>query len=189
MEPTPNPDGDADDRPPVTVRVATIGDADAITEAHVAAWQAAYRGIMPERYLDDLTKERASRAARHRVSIASPDDPRTFELVAEYDGAVVGWLCGGPSRDEDRSDTTGEVWAVYVHPDDWRRGVGSALMTAALERLAGDGFTEAVLWVFEANARARGFYERFGWRPDGATAIFARGGGQAVEIRYRRPLA
>jgi RimJ/RimL family protein N-acetyltransferase len=62
-------------------------------------------------------------------------------------------------------------------------------MTVALQRLADDGYSEAVLWVFEANAQARGFYERFGWRPDGATEIFERGGGQAVEtIRYRRSL-
>jgi ribosomal protein S18 acetylase RimI-like enzyme len=98
-------------------------------------------------------------------------------------------LSGGPSRDDDGSVSTGEVWAIYIHPDYWRGGVGSALMTAALQRLADDGYSEAVLWVFEANGRARGFYERFGWRPDGASAIFERGGGQAVEIRYRRPIS
>jgi GNAT superfamily N-acetyltransferase len=186
MEPSPEPD-----RPPeITVRTATIADAEAITDAHVAAWQSAYRGIMPDRYLDDLAKDRASRTASHRIHIALPDDPRSFHLVSEYDGDVVGWLSGGPSRDDGGgAAATGEVWAIYIHPDYWRSGVGSALMTVALQRLADDGYSEAVLWVFEANTRARGFYERFAWRPDGATEIFERGGGQAVEIRYRRPLS
>lgn len=179
---------DRDPESPITVRAATIGDAEAITEAHVAAWQSAYRGIMPDRYLDDLDKDKASAVRRHRVNIASPDDPRNFSLVAEYAGEVIGWLSAGPSRDDDRHDGEGEVKAVYVHPDFWRSGAGGALMTAALEQLAADGFTEAVLWVFEENRRARGYYERFGWRPDGASAIFERGGGQAIEIRYRRPL-
>jgi ribosomal protein S18 acetylase RimI-like enzyme len=171
------------------VRQATIGDARAITEANVTAWQVAYRGIMPDHYLDGLDKEKAGAAQRHRVHIASPDDPRTFDLVAEYDEEVVGWLAAGPSRDAESHETEGELWAVYIHPDYWRSGVGSALMTAALERLVNDGYTEAILWVFEANKRARGFYERFSWRPDGATEIFERGGGQAIEIRYRRPLS
>ncbi|MFZ0170635.1 MAG: GNAT family N-acetyltransferase [Acidimicrobiales bacterium] len=186
MTSTPMPDRSPE--PSITVRPATIGDAEAITEAQVAAWQSAYRGIMPDRYLDALDKDKASAAQRHRIHIALPDDPREFALVAEYGGEVVGWLSAGPSRDDDPHESEGEVKAVYVHPEYWRWGAGGALMAEALEQLAGDGFTEAVLWVFEENRRARGFYERFGWRPDGASAIFERGGGQAVEIRYRRPL-
>ncbi len=173
---------------PVAVRAATVDDAGAIVEAQVAAWQSAYRGIMPDRYLDDLSSEPGSRAERRRVTIASPVDPRVFNFVAEVDGGVAGWLCGGPTRDEDGGPGTGEVWAIYVHPDHWRCGAGAALMSAALQRLATDGYGEAVLWVFEENGGARRFYERFGWRLDGASQIFERGGGQAIEIRYRRPL-
>lgn len=186
MTSTPLPDRSI--ASPITVRAATIDDADAITEAQTAAWQMAYRGIMPDRYLDDLSKEKAAFAQRQRVHIASPNDARNFSLVAEYEGAVVAWLAAGPSRDDDRHDAEGEVQAIYVHPDYWRSGAGGALMAAALELLAAGGFTEAVLWVFEENRRARNFYRRFGWRPDGATDIFERGGVQAIEIRYRRPL-
>jgi RimJ/RimL family protein N-acetyltransferase len=45
-----------------------------------------------------------------------------------------------------------------------------------------------MLWVFEANAAARGFYERLGWTPDGAAKPFAIGGAVPVELRYRRRL-
>ncbi len=171
-----------------TVRDATVRDAKAITHAQVAAWQQAYRGIMGDRYLDELSTEISGSTNRRRVSIAAPDDPRAFNLVGEYEGHVAGWLCAGPSRDDDRDARLGEIWALYVHPDLWRAGIGGALMTAAIERLSGEGYAEATLWVFEANTRARGFYERFGWVLDGATAIFERGGSQAVEVRYRRPL-
>lgn len=61
-------------------------------------------------------------------------------------------------------------------------------MTAALARLASDGYTEATLWVFEENARARLFYERFGWTADGGTEFFERSGRRVIEIRYHRPL-
>jgi ribosomal protein S18 acetylase RimI-like enzyme len=176
--------------PPVhiTVREATVDDAEAITDAHVTAWQVAYRGMIPDSYLDSLDSERASRVERRRVNIGAPDEPAVFNLVGEADGAVAGWFAGGPSRDDDRHETTGEVWAVYVHPDLWRGGIGTALMSAGLDRLAAQGYTEATLWVLEANRRARGFYERFGFRTDGATHFFERDGHRAPEIRYRRPI-
>jgi len=173
----------------IIVRDAQVDDAGGIAEANVRGWQVAYRGIMPDRYLDELSDSLAGARERHRVHIASPDDPRTINLVAERDGKVVGWLAAGPCRDEDGHETQGEVWAVYVHPDAWRTGAGGALMTEGLERLKAAGYTEASLWVFEENSGARRFYERFGWRSDGASEIFERGGGQAIEIRYRRPLS
>ncbi len=186
-DPAPPPVPPVPPVPPIKVREATVRDAKAITQAQVAAWQQAYRGIMGDRYLDELSAEMTGSTNRRRVSIAAPEDPRVFNLVGEYQGEVAGWLCAGPSRD-DRDARLGEIWELYVHPDLWRAGIGSALMTAALARLSGEGYAEATLWVFEANTRARGFYERFGWVMDGATAIFERGGSQAVEVRYRRPL-
>jgi GNAT superfamily N-acetyltransferase len=102
-------------------------------------WQLAYRGIMADRYLDELEKEKAEAAERRRDRITRPYGPRTSELVAEHEGEVVGWLREGPKRDDDRHETQAELWAGYVHPDAWRSGVGSALMTAALERLAIEG--------------------------------------------------
>jgi ribosomal protein S18 acetylase RimI-like enzyme len=185
---TPSASPAAEDPDEIVVRDATADDARGIAEAHIAAWQVAYRGIMPDNYLDRLADDMTGQVARRRVHIASPDEPRVFNLVAERDNEVVGWLAAGPSRDDDRHATQGEIWAVYVHPDAWRTGAGGALMTAAIERLAAEGYTEASLWVFEENPRARGFYERYRWRPDGATEIFERGGGQAIEIRYRLPL-
>jgi ribosomal protein S18 acetylase RimI-like enzyme len=174
--------------PLITVRPATVEDAEPITDAHVRAWQQGYRGMIPDSYLDALDAERPNRIERRRVDIGSPDNPRVFNLAGEYDGDVVGWFAGGPSRDDDRHQSTGEVWAIYVHPEFWRTGVGGALMTAGLERLTLDGYTEATLWVLEANQRARGFYERFDWRTDGATNFFERDGHQVPEVRYRRPL-
>jgi GNAT superfamily N-acetyltransferase len=173
---------------PIIVRAATSADAEAIADINVKAWQLAYRGIMSDSYLDGLAKGKAVAAQRHRDRIDRPHGPRTFELVAEHDGEVVGWLRAGPTRDDDRHETQGEIRAVYVLPDAWRAGVGSALMTTALERLSNDGYTKATLWVFEENARARLFYERFGWTADGATEVFERGGRRAIEIRYHRPL-
>ena len=97
-------------------------------------------------------------------------------------------MTAGPGRHEGE-EGLGEVWAIYVDPEAQRRGVGRALMAAATRGLADHGFREAVLWVFEANAPARAFYERLGWAPDGAAKPLAIGGAAPIELRYRRRLA
>ena len=69
------------------------------------------------------------------------------------------------------------------HPRSWGAGHGSALHEAAMDHLAKEGFGEAVLWVLEGNERARRFYERRGWRADGARGDFWG----ATRVRLRRP--
>ena len=61
--------------------------------------------------------------------------------------------------------------ALYVLPEQWRGGVGSALHDLALERLRARGATVAKLWTLEGNADGRRFYERRGWTLNGETRV------------------
>lgn len=180
----------------VRVRPAAVDDAPGITHAHIAAWQVAYRGIFPDRFLDDMSLDFGDRMRRWEVIIVAPDQPDTVTLVAEREDEILGWLSYGPSRDEPAvipsagaSRPVGEIYGIYVHPDHWRTGAGTALIGAGLAGLESDGYGEATLWVLEGNPAARRFYERHGWREDGARDQFERGGVPAVEVRYRRPLS
>ena len=79
--------------------------------------------------------------------------------------------------------------AMYVHPDKWRRGIGSELMVQALHALKLLGYAEATLWVLRGNWRARDFYEASGFAPDGAAKIDTNAAGISYdEVRYRRRL-
>ena len=71
---------------------------------------------------------------------------------------------------------------MYVDPDYWRQGMGNALMGAAVERLSGLPYTEAVLWTFKENSPSDRLLERNGWRPDGAEKIHPRTGEPAVRL-------
>ena len=101
--------------------------------------------------------------------------------------AVLGFVHTGPCRDDDL-DPAGraEVYTVYVDPGAWRRGIGSELLTTVDAFWAGTEVQELTLWVFEDNTDARAFYERMGWKPDGARQIDDFGDAQPVEVRYRR---
>ena len=118
-----------------------------------------------------------------------PPQPGAPETWIAVDGAdVVGFVTVGPGRDKDLPGL-GEVRAVYVAPDRWRSGAGSALLAKA-ETLLGDaGFNDAYLWVLEDNTRARRFYERAGWAPDGARKVVEIGGRPLAEVRYRKTAA
>jgi GNAT superfamily N-acetyltransferase len=154
-------------REAIRIRPGAPEDARAIAEVHVASWRDAYRGLLPDEYLDTLSVE--EREARRLVWFADPE-PGSGVLVAEEGGRIVGFASFGPSRDDDASDGVGEVPAIYVDPGAVGAGIGRELFAAATRALRDGGFRRATLWVLEANERARRFYERAGWTWDGAVS-------------------
>lgn len=166
-----------------TIRAAGLDDATAIGACHVRSWQAAYAGQFPQTFLDGLDPD--ARAAGWRRYLQADDHDREALTVAEVDAEVVGFASVGPCRDPDRAGT-GELYAIYLLPEVWGRGVGRTLTAAAVETLAGFGFAEATLWVLDGNARARRFYQTAGWQADGASRVEERFGFPIPELRYRR---
>jgi len=169
----------------ITVRAATAEDAAAIAQVHVDTWQVAYRGLLPDSVIASLSVEER-RALWERV-LAKPGAAKLDVAVDE--AGIVGFCFYGPTRDA--ADTGGgEIYAIYVHPDRWRRGAGRALCEKALLEAAARGQGAMTLWVVRGNERACGFYERLGFARDGA----ARTNTKLLpipfdEIRYRKALA
>lgn len=170
------------------IRPATVDDARALAAVHVASWQAAYRGLLPADYLDQL--EPGQRLAMWERFLAATDWPRRGTLVAETGtGDLVGFASVCPARDAMTGRaTTGELTGIYVVPAHWGTGVGRALMTAAVARLREAGFAQATLWVLHGNMRARRFYELAGWTADGTEKEVVVAGVPVTEVRYRRGL-
>jgi ribosomal protein S18 acetylase RimI-like enzyme len=147
------------------IRWATAADARGIAEVHVASWRHAYRGLLPDGSLDRLSVEQREASWREAFR-----DRGAGVFVAEEDGRVIGFASFGPSRDGDAGPEVGEIPAIYVDPSAVGAGVGRALLDAAIEALREAGYRRATLWVLEANAHARRFYERAGWRWDGTVS-------------------
>jgi GNAT superfamily N-acetyltransferase len=166
------------------VRPARPEDAAAVAEVHVRAWQAAYRGLMADEFLDSLRPE--DRAARYTFAAPDPTAPETLVVTAD-DDVIAGFATVAPARDDDRSGT-GEVCALYVDPPAWGSGLGLALMQAARARLIELSFTQAGLWVLVGNDRAQRFYRRDGWTPDGARRTDRVWGVTVDEVRFVRQL-
>ena len=77
---------------------------------------------------------------------------------------------------------------MYVDPESYGGGIGRMLMAEARRRLVADGFPEAILWVLQGNDRARGFYERERWLPDGTSRVEQPYGIVSNVDRFRRKL-
>jgi GNAT superfamily N-acetyltransferase len=164
----------------VTVRPARLADAPAMGRVHVRAWQAAYRGQMPQAYLDGL---RAEDRAAYWAGALRRDDLRGTILVAERDGEVIGFAVVGPAREPAGA---GELYAINLDPANWGTGAGRALLEAAQAELGRLGFADMVLWVLTGNARARRFYEIAGWVAEDAERTDEVFGVTVTEVRYAR---
>ena len=108
-------------------------------------------------------------------------------LLAEDGREMLGFTVCGESRDPDASADVGEVRMMFTDAGGWGRGVGSALMAAALDDLRERGCSEATVWSFADNERANRFYERHGFARDG-TERTEEAWARIPEIRYRRSL-
>jgi GNAT superfamily N-acetyltransferase len=165
------------------LRRAEPGDEPVVAEVHVRSWQVAYRGLLPDAYLDAL--DPAAWAKRYTFDQTGPERPVT--TVAIVDGAIRGFATAGTCRD-DEARPAGELYAIYVHPDWWGSGMGRALIGDARRRLESLGYQRAVLWVLAGNERAQRFYRRDGWNGDGSGRRDEVHGITVDELRYRRAL-
>ncbi len=157
------------------VRPAKLEDSVTIGKIYCDSWKAAYKGIMPQDHLDALT----------------PDDrtinPANYLVLESEEGVVFGLANLGSSRDKERPDW-GELRAIYLLPEYWRKGSGTALFQGAEAELGRRGYSRYFLWVLTENARARRFYEKMGMRPSGQEQFLSIGGKEILECRYEKEL-
>ena len=174
----------------IAIRDAELADARGIATVNVRSWRAAYRGLLPDDVLAGLSV-RDREEFWSRALVVRPAHTCIVVASVADDDAVVGFAATGPPLvAEDRGDPTlGDLYALYLEPDRWRRGIGTHLHAGALDRLRTCGFTHAGLWVLEGNARARRFYDHHGWTDTGRIRIDRGPGGTALhERRFRRDL-
>jgi ribosomal protein S18 acetylase RimI-like enzyme len=193
----------------VVIRTGSAADAAQIATVQREGWFAAYEGIISRAVIDRVTAPddgaRVRQTYRTRpwqklvVAEASAQDVAGSPGSPVPGPGIAGYASYGPEvnvltepwpypmTDAGRDGQIAELYALYVRPAWWSTGTGRALMDRVLARTSGAGYQSIVLWVLRDNARARRFYQRAGFAPDGATNVLDRLGG-VQEVRYRRAL-
>lgn len=142
------------------MRAADNGDVSDMARIHVRSWRAAYRGVLPDALLDGLSVSEREESWR---ALLTEGGDSWMTLVAERARGELTGFCSValPGRDEGIGERTAEIGALYVDPDRWREGTGSALLAAVLGELGERGWRDVVLWVLPENRTALAFYDRF----------------------------
>lgn len=164
------------------IRAAGPEDAEALGRMHYASWREAYGALVPATMWSDEAEQQRIEGWRSNLAGSSPEV--VLRVAEREDGAIVGFATAGPGR---ANATAGppvrdrELWALYVLASEYGTGLGHELLTTVLP-----DDVAAELWVFEENPRARAFYAKHGFRPDGSRHVFGTALGNQVEIRLVR---
>ena len=191
----------------VRIRAGSAADAAQVAAVQRESWFAAYADIIAPEVIDRVTlpddgaRVRQSFRTRPRQRMLLATDTAATGPGAAGPGAseVVGYASYGPETDvlnapwpypltaDGAGGRVAELYALYVRPAWWSTGTGRALMERVLARTGAAGYQAITLWVLRDNERARRFYERAGFAPDGAANVLT-GLGDVRELRYRQQL-
>jgi len=142
----------------IKIRAAGIEDAKAIAHIQISSWRKAYKGIVPDRYLDEMHTE--THIQKWEGFLADTDPDVDF-FVPVVDGVVTGFINTGPARDE-KAGFMAELRSLYLHPTYWGQGIGAQLFEHSRKSLKAKGVENLYVWVLKDNPIGRRFYEKAG---------------------------
>lgn len=159
----------------INVRKATCEDSKVLAHIMVQSFRTAFADIVTPETMYRCTNE--ENCTQMVASILASGEG---EFLLAYKGGIP---CGELYwRKGKELQNSAEIVALHSLQETWGTGVGKALIQCALQSIRDSGNAKAYLWAFEKNARARTFYEKYGFAHDGSTQVSRFD--EAVEVRY-----
>ena len=155
-------------------KVTPEDDFEAIGNVYVQSWKTAYKGMIPQSYLDELTGSGwvhmlTNGSYDHFVVMDGANYAGTSAICPAREAAMAGW---------------GEMVSLYLLPAYFGKGYAQPLFDCALSALVQQGFAHSYLWVLAQNERAQRFYEKNGFQKNGDADTITIAGKELVEVRY-----
>ena len=142
----------------VKIRKAAPGDEKILAHLQTESWKAAFAGILSPEELVRCTNMEKAEQMYHSV-LRREGCNMAVELINDQPHCIAAW---GTNRC-DLGDAVGELICIHSLKNGWGKGYGSAMMEHVLAQLQQANYESVILWVFEANTRARKFYEKHGF--------------------------
>lgn len=136
------------------IRRAEVKDARIIAQISVDTWKVAYKGLIDDAILEGR-KVDDKRISSWSENIQNSD----FTILVCEDNEILGYLWGGPARDE--YGLKNEIYALYVKTSHQRQGVGARLLHEYRQIIKNENF---YLYMIKNNEKASSFYEAQGGR-------------------------
>lgn len=154
--------------------ITPVDDRMAISKVYEESWKYAYKGIVPQDYLDSIPEGGWATGL---------GDPKRKTLVYTDKGRIIGTSSFCESR-FDKFSGQGEIISIYLLPEYMGKGYGKNLLEEVVEELKRLGYQNIFLWVLEDNIRARRFYEKQGFSLTEDFLDDNIGGKKLREVRY-----
>ena len=165
----------------------------ALSRIHALSWRSAYRGLLPQRFLEqEITED------RWIPFFQSGFQKGTHQgLLLLRNGEPVCSGSFGPARLDCQDGSLcafdnsaflgyGEIISLYTLPGETGKGYGSLLLEEMTARLEREGRPGCLLYVLRENGRARDFYEKHRFRWTGEAIDVPLPGTVCVDLRYLR---
>jgi GNAT superfamily N-acetyltransferase len=164
----------------ITIRKATLEDAAEIANVHINSWREAYRGLLPQEFLDERPLNFKN---RYELWKRVTQNSEQVTLVAEStDHGIVGFVNGTHGRDKEKKDWC-EVWCIYLLKKYHGKKIGFNLLKQYFNAHIEKGFSKGYLWVLDDNPTIK-FYERAGGKYDGKDKEDKIAGQKVKELMY-----
>lgn len=147
----------------------------AISHIYEESWKYAYKGIIPQSYLDSIPQG---------CWAPKVDQEGIGSLLLLDDDILIGTSSYCRSR-WNEFEGWGEIISIYLLPQYMGKGYGRHLLNAVVDGLKKQGYGDIFLWVLEENMRARRFYEKCGLAFSGYSRKDNIGGKELVEMQYK----
>lgn len=138
------------------IRQAELKDVPHIARVHVESWRKSFRGIAPQKYLDNLSIEKREKIFRENLS----DNEYKLLVAEDADGKIVGFAAFGKGSDQ-ALEFKWELYAIYLSAEVQRKGIGEKLFRRGVKELSTPLSDSLYLEALEVSPY-RKFYEKMG---------------------------
>lgn len=147
--------------------VETIDELFGAEQANNLAWKEAYRDILPEEVIEGIPAEPPEDIVEERFESLGGDEEE-FRVAVSEDGITRGYIYvrWGNNTKEFVGDSEAGLKEIYVHPDWWGQGIGTALLNEALDALP-SSIETIRLEMLSGNKDAQDFYLARDFKIDG----------------------
>ena len=139
------------------IREGTKEDVFAIRHVVTLAWNETYKGIVPDWFLDSLSKTEKEKAQHNYDNYDSKEEKY---YVLEVDGNIVGFSKYGKSNDPELINY-GEIIALYILKKYQGNGYGKELVNVTFDKLKSMGFNKVIIACLKENPTNE-FYKHIG---------------------------
>lgn len=140
------------------IRRAIKEDSYSIAKLIVSGWQTAYKGLIDDNYLNNLSV--SDRIAGWENNILH-QNKNSHIYVYEEDNKILGVIRFGKPTDESLKYNS-EIHVLYVEPSLKRKGIGTKLFDFAKNYFININTTDMIIWCLKNNMPSIKFYEKMG---------------------------